>query len=245
MNTRLNALFLSSSLALSIFMTKPAMADETNKRIDFQFSKPVQIPGHVLAPGKYVFELMDGPVDRNTVEVFKNSDGKESLVAILFAIPDYTSNVPDKPTIHFEERSSGSPEAIRSWFYPGEETGWEFIYPKGQNLVADLTTTPDSPSAAVAAGRAMPSAPAVQLAQQKEPIPEVVAAEDEPVEEQILVAQNEAPAQPPVLGTEIETGSTQVLPQTAGNSYLELMTGFVLLVGGVAALFASRRKSIA
>jgi LPXTG-motif cell wall-anchored protein len=83
------------------------------------------------------------------------------------------------------------------------------------------------------------------MVQQKDPIPEVVAAEDEQVEEQILVAQNEAPAQPPVLGTEIQTGSTQVLPQTAGNSYLELMTGFALLGGGLVVLFASRRKSIA
>jgi hypothetical protein len=243
MNIKLNALFLSSSLALSVFTTKPAMADETNKRIEFQFSAPVQIPGHVLAPGKYVFELMDGPVDRNTVEVLKNSDGKEDLVAILFAIPDYISNTPDKPTIHFEERSTGSPVAIQSWYYPGEETGWEFIYPKGQNLVAEAGSTPAPAPVAAAAAPSMPSAPAVQTVQEDDPIPEVVAAEDEQVEEPILVAQNEAPAQPPVAA--VETGSTQVLPQTAGNSYLELMSGFALLSGGLAALFASRHKSIA
>jgi hypothetical protein len=245
MNIKLNALFLSSSLALSIFMTKPAMADETNKRIEFQFSAPVQIPGHVLAPGKYVFELMDSPVDRNTVEVFKDSDGRDSLVAILFAIPDYISNVPDKPIIHFEERTPGTPEAIDSWFYPGDNTGWEFVYPKGQNLVADAGSQTAPAPVAAAATPSMPSAPPVQLAQQEDPIPEVVAAEDEQVEEPILVAQNEAPAQPPVMGTEVQTESTQVLPQTAGNSGLELMTGIAMLGGGLAALFASRRKSIA
>ena len=245
MNIKLNALFLSSSMALSIFIMKPAMADETNKRIDFQFGAPVQIPGHVLAPGKYVFELMDGPVDRNTVEVFKDSDGKEDLVAILFAIPDYISNAPDKAIVHFKERNSGTPEAIDSWFYPGDNTGWEFIYPKGQNLVADANTTPDSAPVAAAAAPSMPSAPPLQVAQQEDPIPEVVAAEDEQVEEPILLAQNEAPAQPPVQGTEVQSGSTQVLPQTAGDSYLELMTGIAMLGGGLAALFASRRKSIA
>ena len=246
MNIRFNALFLSSSLALSIFMTNPAMADEFNKRVELQFGAPVQIPGHVLAPGKYVFELAESSFDRNTVEVFsRDSDGKENLVATLFAIPDYTSNTPDKPIIHFEERHSGSPVAIRSWFYPGENTGWEFLYPKGQNLEAEATTAPNSAPVDAAAAPTMPSAPVVQLVQQKDPIPEVVAAEDEQVEEQILVAQNEAPAQPPVLGTEIQTGSTQVLPQTAGNSYLELMTGFAMLGGGLAVLFATRRKSIA
>lgn len=244
MNIKLNALFLSSSLALSIFM-KPAMADETNKKIEFQFSAPVQIPGHVLAPGKYVFELMDGPVDRNTVEVFKDSDGRDSLVAILFAIPDYISNTPDKPTIHFKERNSGTPEAIDSWFYPGDNTGWEFVYPQGQNLVADANTRPDSAPVAAAAAPSMPSAPPVQLAQQEDPIPEVVAAEDEQVEEPIVVAQNDAPALQPAPEADFQTSAAQVLPQTGGNSDLELMTGFVMLGGGFAALFASRRKSIA
>ena len=40
-------------------MTKPVMADEWNKRTEFQFSAPVEIPGKTLAPGKYVFELAD------------------------------------------------------------------------------------------------------------------------------------------------------------------------------------------
>ena len=247
MNIKLNALFLSSSLALSIFVTKPAMADETNKRVEFQFSQSVQIPRHVLAPGKYVFELIDGPDDRNTVEVFKDVDGRESLVAILFAIPEYTSNIPDKATIRFEERQSGSPVAIQSWYYPGEERGWEFIYPKAQDqdLAAEAGSTPAPAPVAAAAAASMPSAPPVQLAQEDDPIPEVVAAEDEQVEEPILVAQNEAPAQPPVVGTEIQTESTAVLPQTAGNSYGELATGFAMFVGGLAAVFVSRRKSIA
>jgi hypothetical protein len=46
-------------------------------------------------------------------------------------IPDYISNIPDKPIVRFDERTAGSPEAIHSWFYPGDNTGWEFVYPKG------------------------------------------------------------------------------------------------------------------
>ena len=245
MNIRLNALFLSGSLALGLFMTMPIVADESNKRTELQFSAPVQIPGHVLAPGKYVFELLDSQSDRNVVRVFsKDSDGNESLVATILAVPDYTLNTPDKPIIHFEERSAGTPEAIHSWYYPGDNTGWEFLYPKEQNLAADATTTPSSAPVAAAAAPSMPSAPHVRVAQQKDPIPQVVAAEDEQVE-QIVVAQNEAPAQPPVQGTEIQASSAQDLPQTAGDSYLELMTGLAMLGGGLAALFSSRRKSIA
>ena len=251
MNIRLNALFLSSSLALGILMTSPAMADEFNKRTDLEFSEPVQIPGHVLAPGKYVFELMDNQYDRNIVEVFsKASDGTERLVATLFAIPDYTSNTPDKPIIHFEERHSGSPEAIRSWYYPGENTGWEFIYPKGQSLEAEAGSQPAPTSVEAAATPAtvdtaaapsMPSAPQLELVEQEDPIPEVMAAEDE----QIVVAQNDAPALLPTPEADFQTSAPQALPQTGGYSDLELMTGFALLGGGLAALFASRCKSVA
>jgi hypothetical protein len=132
MNSKLKALCLTGSLALSLFATKPAMADEMNKRTEFQFSESVQIPGTVLTPGKYVFELANDQSDRNIVQVFsKDSNGNLSLVENVLTIPDYTLNTPDKPIVRFAERPSGTPEAIHSWFYPGDNTGWEFVYPKG------------------------------------------------------------------------------------------------------------------
>ena len=131
MKSKLKALCLTGSLALSLFATKPAMADEMNKRTEFQFSESVQIPGTVLTPGKYVFELANDQSDRNIVQVFsKDSNGNLSLVENVLTIPDYTLNTPDKPIVRFDERPSGTPEAIHSWFYPGDNTGWEFVYPK-------------------------------------------------------------------------------------------------------------------
>ena len=133
MNIKLNALCLGFSLALTSFLAQPVMADEWNKKTEFQFSGPVQIPGKVLAPGKYVFQLVDNDANRNIVQVFsEDSNGKESLVATLMAIPEYMQNTPDKPIVHFDERPAGTPEAIHSWFYPGENTGWEFVYPNTQ-----------------------------------------------------------------------------------------------------------------
>ena len=102
MTSRWNALFLSGSLALSILMTTPLMADESNKKTEFEFSAPVEIPGRVLTPGKYVFELLDASSDRNVVQVFsKDSDGNESLIATILAVPDYMDNTPDKPSAAF------------------------------------------------------------------------------------------------------------------------------------------------
>jgi len=133
MNIKLNALCLGGFLALTSFVAQPAMADEWNKKTDFTFNEPVEIPGKVLAPGKYVFQLADSESDRDIVQVFsEDSKGKDTLVATLMAVPDHIANTPDKPVVQFEERPAGTPEAIHSWFYPGENTGWEFVYPVGE-----------------------------------------------------------------------------------------------------------------
>ena len=133
MNNTFKALCLSSLLALTGFITKPAMADEWNKKIEFQFSGPVEIPGHTLPAGKYVFHLAGSETDRNIVQVFsEDSAGNERLVATLLAIPNDLQETPDKPIVYFEERSAGSPEAIHSWYYPGDKAGWEFVYPRDQ-----------------------------------------------------------------------------------------------------------------
>jgi LPXTG-motif cell wall-anchored protein len=234
MNSRLNAACLGGLLALSFFMTKPVLADEWNKRSEFQFSAPVEIPGKVLTPGKYVFELADSPSDRNIVQVFsEDSTGNENLVATVLAIPDYTLTASDKPTVHFEERHSGSPEAIQSWFYPGDNTGWEFIYPKVQNLKASTNATPSqAPVAPVVARRLLPP-------------PQVREEEQAAEAEEVVVAQNQALVPPPAADTDAKSSTERILPQTGGHSGLELMAGLVMLGGGVAVVFASRRKSLA
>jgi hypothetical protein len=244
MNIKLNALFVSSSLALSLWMTTPAMADESNKRTELEFNAPVEIPGHVLTAGKYVFQLLDTPSDRNIVQVFsEDPDGNETLIATISAIPDYRNEAPDKTLINFEERHAGSPEAIQSWFYPGDNTGWEFVYPKGQELAEAANTMPSPAPVAAAATPSTPPATAVQTdvqqVAQQPPTPEVGV-----VEERIFLAQNEAPAPSPVLGTEVQSNDTQVLPHTAGNTGLEILIGFAMLGTGLAAVFTARRRSV-
>jgi hypothetical protein len=243
MQGRLKSVFLGGALALSVFMTKPVMADDWNKRIDFQFSAPVQIPGKVLAPGKYVFELLNSDSDRNIVEVFsEDSSGNQSLVTIIQAVPAYIEDIPEKAIIHFEERRSGAPETIHSWFYPGEHTGWEFVYPKENSLEASTNTA--SAPAPVAA----PPAPVTTaVAPSPSPTPQVRAQAPTPqvsvVKEEVLIARNEAPTQSPSQDTGTQNSTGQSLPETAGYSGLGLMTGLALLGGGMAVVFVSRRKS--
>jgi hypothetical protein len=129
MSNKLNAVCLAGIFALTSFLAQPVHADEWNKRTEFQFSAPVAIPGMVLLPGKYIFQLADLDTARNVVEVFsEDAKGHDSLLETLIANSDYTPNTPDKATVTFEEGPAGTPEAIRSWFYPGDNLGWEFNY---------------------------------------------------------------------------------------------------------------------
>jgi hypothetical protein len=40
----------------------------------------------------------------------------------------------------FTERPGNSPDALKAWFYPGESTGQEFVYPKARAVeLAEVT----------------------------------------------------------------------------------------------------------
>jgi hypothetical protein len=103
-------------------------ADEWDKKTIFTLNAPVEVPGQVLTPGSYVFKLLNTQANRNIVQVFDKDQRR--LIGTFLTIPDYRMKPPDKPLITFEERAAGAPEAIKSWFYPGDNYGNQFVYPK-------------------------------------------------------------------------------------------------------------------
>jgi hypothetical protein len=109
-------------------MLPQAKADESNQETVFTFSGPVEIPGQVLEPGTYVFKLMESMSDRNVVQIFNKDE--THMYGTFLAIPDYRLKPTGKTIITFEERAAGAPEAVRAWFYPGDNYGHEFVYPK-------------------------------------------------------------------------------------------------------------------
>ncbi|HLG96637.1 MAG TPA: LPXTG cell wall anchor domain-containing protein [Bryobacteraceae bacterium] len=108
-------------------LVSQAKADEWDKKTVVTFSGPVEIPGKVLPAGTYVFRLLNSASNRNIVQIFDKDE--KQLFATMLAIPDYRLQPSDKPVIRFEERASGSPEAIKAWFYPGDVYGQQFVYP--------------------------------------------------------------------------------------------------------------------
>ena len=110
-------------------------ADTWNKQTKVTFSGPVQIPsahskeGVVTLPaGTYVFKLMNSASERHIVQV-TNTRG-DHVYSIILAINDYRVNASSKTVMYFTERQSGTPQAVKAWFYPGDNYGQRFVYPK-------------------------------------------------------------------------------------------------------------------
>lgn len=117
------------TLLFSIFSVR---ADQWNKRTVVTFSAPVELPGVVLPAGTYVFKLLDSTSNRNIVQVFDKDETK--LFATILAIPNYRLEPTGETVMRFTERPKGTPEAMRAWFYPGDNFGQEFVYPKARAM---------------------------------------------------------------------------------------------------------------
>ena len=101
-------------------MVSRALADEWDQRTILTFGGPVEIPGQVLGAGTYVFKLADSWSDRNVVQVF--SKGEQHLYGTFLAIPDHACIPAASRSLRLTRRPAGWPEAVRAWFYPGENT---------------------------------------------------------------------------------------------------------------------------
>jgi hypothetical protein len=129
MNTR--KAFITAGLMLaSLIMLPVAHADEWDQASQLTFSQSVQIPGRVLPAGTYWFVLADTVGNRNIIQVF-NSD-RSTLYATVFAVTAERPRPSDNTTITFAKRESTPTNAIVTWFYPGDNSGHEFVYSKSE-----------------------------------------------------------------------------------------------------------------
>src|SRR6185295_7909184 len=123
---------LCCAAALTAIIAPGARADEWNKKTILTCSGPVHIPGATLPARTYVFKLADIPGNRHVVQVFDKDEKK--IYTTMLAVPNQRSEPSDKPIILFSERATGSPQAVKVWYYPGETIGNEFVYPRSQAM---------------------------------------------------------------------------------------------------------------
>jgi hypothetical protein len=138
---------------LACLMEGTGFAQTIDKRAVFTFSGPVALPGVTLPAGQYLFRLADPTGDRNVVQVL-SADGKTPY-GMFFSLPAERVEPASTPDVRFMETAAGTPAAIEAWWYPGERTGYEFMYPKDQALrlaqgASQPVLTPQADTAATA-----------------------------------------------------------------------------------------------
>lgn len=125
------ALAIASVGLFGAALAPSMLADEWNKKTILTVNEPIQLPNKVLPPGKYVMKLLDSPSNRHIVQVF-NGDETQLQTTVL-AIPNYRLEPTGKTQFQFWETPPGQPKAMRAWFYPGDNFGQEFAYPKSES----------------------------------------------------------------------------------------------------------------
>ncbi len=122
----------SVGLLAGVALAPAARADEWNKRTILTINEPIQVPNKVLPAGTYVMKLLDSPSNRHIVQIFDKNE--QHLQTTVLAIPNYRLEPTGKTQFQFWETPPGQPKALRAWFYPGDNFGQEFAYPKSEAM---------------------------------------------------------------------------------------------------------------
>jgi len=141
--TSWKAFAAASCLGLMTFVPS-AVADQWNKRTIITVNEPIQVPGKVLQPGKYVMRLMDSPSNRHIVQIF--NEREDQLQTTVLAIPNYRLQPTGNTEFQWWETPAGQPKAIRAWFYPGDNFGQEFAYPRTEAVAIAARTQENVPT---------------------------------------------------------------------------------------------------
>ncbi|MGB8474765.1 MAG: hypothetical protein WCE61_11835 [Candidatus Acidiferrum sp.] len=205
-----------------------ARADEWNKKTVMTFSETIEIPGQILPAGTYTFVLLDSPADRHIVQIF-NADGTH-IIATILAINNYRLTPTGDTVVKFAERAGDNPEALKAWFYPGDNFGQEFVYPKQRALqlavvvkepvLALATDTDDLKTASIVA---------VTPDEKEEPVTEAI--ETTPPATQEATAAPVAETAPVAAQETTPAPATEAkeLPQTASLLPLTMLLGLASL----------------
>lgn len=229
------------AMAIVVCLAPGARADEWNKKTYLTFSGPVQIPGATLPAGTYLFQLADPDNARHVIMV-RDKDGTK-IYSMFMTIPNERLDTPDNNVVMFAERPAGTPQAIQAWWYPGDRTGEEFVYPKTQALLiakanrkSVLATETASTSGAEADRAAMNNAQIGRVDDSGQVVGQTTApaAQNQPSTTAAPVAGRNAEssygrnAEPTTAGT---TGRRH-LPRTAGElPLIELLSGLAFAGG--------------
>ena len=208
-----------------------AWADDWNKKTVLTVGETIQVPGAILEPGKYVIKLRDSLSNRHIVSIL--NEREDHVFTTILAIPNYRLNPTANTEFAWWEVPAGNPRALRAWFYPGDNFGQEFAYPKGLAVKIAQQTHQPVPSVEAAKVEELPMAP-VKIVEEtgvEKPLnweayrpPEPAPVETQELAEETEAAPQAAPAVEPV---------PAALPKTASPFPLLGLGGALALLAGM------------
>ncbi len=214
---------LWSVACVTILLAAAAASAQSNfnRTTHLTFSTPVELPGVTLPAGTYTFRLSDSTSDRHVVQVL-DKDGAKLHTTIL-AMPAKRLHVDEETVVTFHELPAEATPAVRYWYYPGDDIGQEFAYPKDQAL-----------RLAAASGEAVLAVDSEQVTRVEpdaaaEPSADTAAQETAQADARLRQDDTRATG----------TSGTRRLPQTASNLPLVGLLG-LLALGGAIAVRAAR-----
>jgi hypothetical protein len=219
-----------------------AIADTWNKETHLRVNETIEVPGAVLEPGEYVVKLVDSQSNRHIVRFL--NEREDRVISTVLAIPNYRMEPTGDTEFTWYETRQGEPPALRAWFYPGDNFGQEFVYPKRQG--SELTTrigseVPTMKPEQTAAINEQPTEAARGPAEESEPVlmaqaREPQRSETEPQRRESAPATEEQPAAQSDQPSPVNSGISddESLPQTAGPAPLLALLGLISLGSAVA-----------
>jgi len=206
-----------------------AKADAWDKMTYVTIHERIIAGNQVLEPGTYVWKLMDSQSDRHVVQIF-NQDQNHIYETIL-AIPNYRLQPTGDSRFAFWETPPGVPKAVRAWFYPGDNFGQEFKYPK--KLIAQLASAVPTPIPTAYKEPEPAPEPAPAAAPAPEPQPAPATPEPAPQPEPVPQADQQSPT---------PAAAPQALPKTASSTPFIGLLGLMSLSIAGALSFAAKRS---
>lgn len=226
-------------------LSSSALADQWNKKTYLTVNEPVQVPGKLLQPGRYVMKLLDSPSQRHVVQIF--NDREDKLQATVLAIPNYRMQPTGKTEFQWWETPAGQPKAMRAWFYPGDNFGQEFAYPKTEAVTIAKTNTENVPTTYAQSETELTTAKVgtvdkagteMELDRQTYSKPKTEVAQNRVTPRETM--RQATPAPEP---TQMARNTTPSLPKTGSEMPLFGLAGFAALGAGFAVRAIAARRS--
>ncbi len=218
-------------------MTPSANAQNGDRKSVVTFSEPVEIPGGTVLPaGTYFFKLLNSDSGRWVVQIF--NENQTHTYATVITVQDFRYHPTDKGVMTFAERPAGEPPAIKEWFFPGENFGREFVYPKNRALQLAKQVNEPVLSMQNDTAEVTPQTPVTAYS----------AAGEEVAPSTVVQAQAPAPASAaPVTVAAPEQDTTPAtdlpLPKTASSDPAIGLAGLLAMVGAVGLAIRRRRSA--